>query len=101
MPPLSILIKPASGSCNMRCQYCFYTDEMKNRKTAVYGKMSENVLEMLLQKAFSYGTGSITFGFQGGEPLLMGIGFYETFCRLKEKYNTKNIPRFLSTMPSS
>lgn len=24
----------------------------------------------------------------------MGIGFYETFCRLKEKYNTKNIPVF-------
>ena len=27
MPPLSLLIKPASGSCNMRCRYCFYTDE--------------------------------------------------------------------------
>ena len=25
---------PASGMCNMRCGYCFYEDEMKNRKQA-------------------------------------------------------------------
>ena len=27
MPPIYLLIKPASGRCNMRCRYCFYTDE--------------------------------------------------------------------------
>lgn len=23
MPPLSIMLKPASSLCNLRCQYCF------------------------------------------------------------------------------
>ena len=27
MPLHTILIKPASGYCNMRCDYCFYCDE--------------------------------------------------------------------------
>ncbi len=31
MPAISVLIKPASGSCNMHCDYCFYCDEQKNR----------------------------------------------------------------------
>ena len=28
MPTISVLIKPASGMCNMQCDYCFYCDEM-------------------------------------------------------------------------
>ena len=27
MPPVTVMIKPASGLCNMRCRYCFYADE--------------------------------------------------------------------------
>lgn len=28
----SILIKPASGLCNMQCDYCFYSDEAAKRE---------------------------------------------------------------------
>ena len=45
MPPINLLIKPVSGSCNMRCCYCFYTDEMANREQACYGRMSDETLE--------------------------------------------------------
>ena len=33
MPTISVLIKPASGMCNMQCDYCFYCDEMKKKVT--------------------------------------------------------------------
>ncbi len=42
MPPLSVLIKPASGLCNMKCDYCFYCDESKKRLQQNYGFMTEN-----------------------------------------------------------
>lgn len=29
MPLISVLIKPSSGLCNMKCDYCFYCDETK------------------------------------------------------------------------
>jgi uncharacterized protein len=91
MPPVSLLIKPASGSCNIRCKYCFYIDEMSNRNTALYGKMTDEILETMVKKGMEYADDSITFGFQGGEPTLMGLEFFEKFCRLKEKYNTKHL----------
>ena len=40
MSSLSLLIKPASGSCNIRCRYCFYRDEQQNRDTYSYGMMT-------------------------------------------------------------
>lgn len=45
MPPLNLLIKPASGRCNMRCRYCFYADETAHREVDDYGLMPEDVLE--------------------------------------------------------
>lgn len=91
MPPINLLIKPASGNCNLRCRYCFYKDEMMNRETPIYSKMTEYMLEVLVKKALEYAEDSVTFGFQGGEPTLMGLDFYRTFCRLTEKYNRKHL----------
>ena len=54
MPGLSLLIKPASGMCNMRCRYCFYTDVSAHRETVCYGTMSEETLQTLMRRAFSY-----------------------------------------------
>ena len=50
MPPLSIMIKPVSGLCNMRCTYCFYCDEMRFRDQGPYGKMSPETLETLIRR---------------------------------------------------
>ena len=38
MPPITVMLKPASGLCNMRCRYCFYADEMAHRTTESYGE---------------------------------------------------------------
>ena len=75
MPPLNMLIKPASGSCNLRCAYCFYYDEMENREQASYGRMTPETQELLVRRAFEYAEGSVMFSFQGGEPTLMGLPF--------------------------
>ena len=42
MPNLSLLIKPVSGACNLRCRYCFYLDESARRQTSCFGTMSEH-----------------------------------------------------------
>ena len=76
MPPLSLLIKPASGSCNMRCEYCFYTDETEHRAVASLGRMSEETARIMVDKALAYADGDCTFSFQGGEPTLAGLPFF-------------------------
>ena len=91
MNPVSILIKPASSLCNMRCKYCFYADVSDNRNIKSYGIMSLETLELLIKKVFEYASGYATFGFQGGEPTLAGIGFFKKVLEFQKKYNINNI----------
>lgn len=87
MEPISLLIKPASGNCNMRCDYCFYANEMKNREVCSYGMMSLETLESVIKKSLAYADKSCTIAFQGGEPTLVGLAYYERMVELVEKYN--------------
>ena len=86
-----LLIKPASSECNMRCSYCFYADESENRQIPSYGIMSEATMEALVQKSLQEASGQCTFAFQGGEPLLAGLPFFERFIEFQKKYNAKKV----------
>lgn len=86
MPPVTMLIKPASGSCNLRCGYCFYHDETARRETACFGLMSPQTLENVVRKAMGEAEGFCTFTFQGGEPMLAGLEFFRTYIALTRKY---------------
>ena len=76
MPPLSLLLKPASSACNLRCAYCFYADEAQKRQVANYGMMPEEVARAVVEKSFAAAEGSVSILFQGGEPTLAGLDFY-------------------------
>lgn len=91
MPPLSILIKPASSNCNLRCKYCFYHSLAENRETRSYGIMSTELLELIVKKALEFSSGSCTLAFQGGEPTVAGLDFYKKLMEFEEKYNTKKV----------
>ena len=92
MPPISLLIKPASGSCNMRCRYCFYTDETENRSVASMGQMSIDTMKTIVDKAFSFADYDCSFAFQGGEPSLAGLPFFQALTDyIKQHPNPKHI----------
>ena len=85
----TILIKPASGLCNMRCSYCFYCDEMDKREEGVRGMMSMDTVKNLIKKAMRQAGDEICFAFQGGEPTLAGLDFFRDFV----SYATSKAPR--------
>ena len=91
MPPISLLIKPVSGICNLRCKYCFYRDVSAHRESESYGRMTLDTLERLVRKSLDYADGSVTFAVQGGEPTLAGLEFYKHLISLQRKYNTKGV----------
>lgn len=92
MPPLSLMIKPVSSLCNMRCAYCFYRDVAAHREAASHGVMCEKTLDTLVRRAFAYAEESVSFAFQGGEPTLAGLAFFERVVALQRKYNTRRLP---------
>ena len=92
MPPINLLIKPASGNCNMRCRYCFYADEAQNRETPSMGIMSRELMHTIIDKSFDYADGSLTIAFQGGEPSLAGLDFFQDMTDyVKAHANPKNL----------
>ena len=86
--PLSIMVKPASSACNLRCEYCFYTAVAKKREVFDKGMLSLETSEKMIFSAFECSKDFVGFVFQGGEPLIRGIDFYREFVSLVKKYNT-------------
>ena len=75
---LTLLIKPASGACNLRCRYCFYREEVSLRCDGERGLMYRETALSLIQSAFTR-SGDVCFAFQGGEPMLAGLLFFRRF----------------------
>lgn len=86
MEHVHILLKPASGACDLRCRYCFYRDEMEHRRQGVCGFMSEATLERVIRAALAESERACTIAFQGGEPTLVGLDFYKKAVELEARY---------------
>lgn len=84
MPNISVLIKPASGMCNLQCKYCFYCDETKNREVESYGFMEEETLENVIRDALDFSDTACTIAYQGGEPFLWGLDFLKKSMDLQK-----------------
>lgn len=97
-PLNSLLIKPSGADCNIDCTYCFYLDRAgiprpgyneetgSNRQQG--RRMSDKVLDILIRQAMQSGSPQISFGWQGGEPTLMGLPFFKKAVFLQMKYGS-------------
>lgn len=92
MPPVHLLIKPASSLCNMACRYCFYRNEAQHRTNGSFGIMSADTLNAMLEQVFRYADGTVSFTFQGGEPTLAGEDFFYSFHQATDRYNINRLP---------
>ena len=77
--PLSLLIKPASGRCNLNCRYCFYRAELGAREKADRGLMSVETADALIGSAVGAAKDTLHVSFQGGEPTLWGLDRFRDF----------------------
>ena len=85
MNPFSLLIKPAGADCNLRCEYCFYIDHLDTEKPKP--RMSVKILERMVSSYMQTDQNlNYSFGWQGGESLLMGLDFFKTVIQLQKKH---------------
>lgn len=88
VPPIgSLLVKPASAACNLDCEYCFYLDRESDPYAGAAERiMSLDTLETLVHGFLSYSYPNSGFAFQGGEPTLAGLRFYENLVRFQQRH---------------
>ena len=74
----------------MRCKYCFYHDVAENREIESYGIMSDETMKILIDRAFEFAGdgGAVSFAFQGGEPTVCGVEFFQKFVAYVKQKNT-------------
>ena len=85
-PYFHMMAKPTGPICNLDCEYCFFLS-----KEALYPgdrfRMSEDLLDTYIRQVIeSQSAPEVTIAWQGGEPTLMGVGFFRRAIELAEHY---------------
>jgi len=80
------MTKPRGAVCNLDCKYCYFL-----KKEALYPesdlRMSDDVLESYTSQYIeAQRVPEVTFAWQGGEPTLMGLEFFEKAVDLQKKF---------------
>ena len=94
-----MVAKPIGPLCNLSCEYCFYLE-----KQALFGagekyRMTDEVLSRFITNYIgSQPTPAVEFVWQGGEPTLLGVGFFKRVIELQRPFvGTKTITNSLQT----
>lgn len=86
IPLQSILVKPTGPDCNMACTYCFYLEKEALFPDSGSRRMNEDVLKATVRQGMTQGAKNVSFGWQGGEPTLMGVSFFRRAVELQKLY---------------
>jgi uncharacterized protein len=81
-----LLAKPTGAICNLDCKYCFFLS-----KEALYPgskfRMSDELLDAYIRQLMEANASQeINIAWQGGEPTLMGLEFFERSVELANHY---------------
>jgi uncharacterized protein len=80
------MAKPAGPRCNLECAYCYYLgkEALLGRGS---GRMEEALLERYIAQRLASSPGPVVhFEWHGGEPCLMGLGYFRTIVRLQKEH---------------
>ncbi len=85
--PFHIMVKPTGPVCNLACEYCFYLDKDSLYPSTQSFRMDEALLEEFIRQYIECQRGPVVpFAWQGGEPTLMGLDFFQKVVALQERY---------------
>lgn len=82
-----LMAKPVGSTCNLDCTYCYYLGKPRLLGTPAAPRMSDEVLEAYVRAYLGASDADeVTFTWQGGEPTLAGLPFFEQALALQRRY---------------
>jgi uncharacterized protein len=90
--PFHIMVKPIGPKCNLDCTYCFYLEKEALHGKGEKWKMSDATLEAFIKRFIAAQPADpVTFAWQGGEPTLCGVEFFEKAVRWQKQYGAGRV----------
>jgi uncharacterized protein len=81
-----VLAKPTGAICNLDCKYCFFLSKEVLYPGSPF-RMTDEVMEAYIRQLIESQRGNhVTIAWQGGEPTLMGLPFFERAMAVVETY---------------
>lgn len=82
------MTKPSGPLCNLDCKYCFYLEKERLYPDTTDWGMSDEVLESFVRQHIEAHADLpvVSFAWQGGEPTLRGVEFFERVVALQQQY---------------
>ncbi|MFH1135646.1 MAG: anaerobic sulfatase maturase [Pseudomonadota bacterium] len=82
-----IFVKPGGAACGLACGYCYYRSREGLYSGDVPAKMPDEVLESYIRQHIEAAPSeTISFSWHGGEPTILGLGFFQRAVALQKKY---------------
>lgn len=84
-----VMAKPAGSGCNLKCDYCYYLEKQK-LYNSTSPLMEDETIELFIKQYIqSQESNEIQFVWQGGEPALLGVEYFNRIVELQKKYAGK------------
>jgi uncharacterized protein len=84
---IHLMSKPIGPLCNLDCGYCFYLEKESMFPARQRFRMSDEVLEAYVQRYIAATDApEVEFTWQGGEPTLMGVEFFERAVAMQKHH---------------
>ena len=81
------MTKPIGPICNLDCEYCYYLEKEKLYPRGENFRMTEAALAHYVEQYIRVSPGPhVEFVWQGGEPTLMGLDFYQRAVALQKRF---------------
>ncbi len=82
-----IMTKPMGPICNLDCRYCFYLEKENLYPGQSSWAMPQDVLETYIRDYIqAQNVPQVSFAWQGGEPTLLGVEYFEKVVEFQKKY---------------
>ncbi|WP_152223659.1 anaerobic sulfatase maturase [Pseudomonas sp. SCB32] len=86
---MHLMAKPVGPMCNLDCDYCFYLEKEQFHPRDNRFRMSDEVLRAFVQRYIaSQNSPEVEFTWQGGEPTLLGVEFFQRALAYQREFAT-------------
>ena len=86
VPAFHVMMKPRGAICNLDCKYCYFLAKEDLYPGSGFRMSDELLEEYTRQYIEAQQVPEVTFAWQGGEPTLMGLEFFQKAVEFQKKF---------------